>query len=187
MVHAGGSRQRGGLVPRDFQLARGSHGVPLIRGNDAHEIAFANDTSSVNIRDGTFIDAQHLRAVSVGALALRPHHAPMQHPRDSHMLHVHIRSCRLIRNIAILERRPPSRAVRSRRSWSCWPSLILRTETAIPARRSCLSTDTRTISARKQPQSCSPRIIGPGPTPGIDPAGSTADLQVILEATNLKK
>ena len=91
-VHPGGAGQRGLRLPSDAQLPRGAHGVPLVRRHDADEIATAQGARVRNVADRTLIDADHARAIAVGALAARSHDAAMPHAGPADVLHVRVRA-----------------------------------------------------------------------------------------------
>src|SRR5215204_5583231 len=94
------ARKRRTVLPRHLELLGGLHGIPLVLGDDADEVALVHDAGARNVLDRALVDAGSQRAGAKRALTARQHDAAVQHAGHAHMLHVHVVSGHLVRHVA---------------------------------------------------------------------------------------
>ena len=87
------------LRPGDLEVAGCFHSIPLAIGNDADEVALADDFCAFDMGDRCFIDDEWLCSDAKSALPMRQHHAPMQHARHAIMMHMGVFSGGFFRNV----------------------------------------------------------------------------------------
>ena len=87
------------LPPDDLEISRGLHRIPFALGDDADEVALADDLGPRDMGDGGFIHRQGLRADAKAPLSARQHHAAMQHAGHAQVLHMRIFARRLLGDI----------------------------------------------------------------------------------------